>query len=91
MKIVRYRTENQAVTGIAGKPGRIYTPVVWIDAPVRLYKVPNGDVERYAKDQSDEPRAVKKAARQILAAGKRLGITKSAKLFLREARAGGAS
>lgn len=85
MRTVRYRTENEAVHGIAGAAGRIYTPVVWIDSPVRLRKVPNGDVERYAATLAQDPKTVRRAARDILKAGKRLGITKGAKVFLREA------
>lgn len=68
---------------VAGEAGRLYTMLVWIDAPIRVRRVPNGDVERYATDYDRQP--VKRAARTMLRAGKNLGITKGAKRHLRQA------
>lgn len=84
MRLVRYRTEaGGCVHAVAGNAGRIYTQLVWIDAPIRVARVPNGDVERYAVAYDRVP--LKRAARTMLRAGKRLGITKGAKRLLREA------
>lgn len=83
MKLIKYRTHDQAVTAIAGTPGRVYTQVVWIDSPIRIAKVPNADVEKYGREPAWRNKSVKAAARLMLQAGTRLGITKSAKQFLR--------
>lgn len=83
MRLMKFHTGDQVVTAIAGEPGRLYTPVVWIDAPIRLVKVPNDDVTRYGRDYVGKP-SLPLAARTILRAGKKLGITKSAKQFLRD-------
>ena len=82
-KLIKFRTEHGAVTAIALEPGRLYTRLVFIDAPIRLSKVANGDVNRYGRDHTGKP-TLKKAARQMLKAGKSLGITKGAKKALRE-------
>jgi len=83
MKLIKFRTVDQSVTAIADKPGRLYTMMVFIDAPLRLHKVPNGDVARYGSELDKPP--LKKAARTMLKAGKTLGITKGAKKLLRSA------
>ena len=83
-KLIKYRTEHSAVTAIALPPGRIYTKLVFIDAPIRLTKVANGDVERYGKDYEPKRPTLKAAARRMLRAGKSLGITKAARKALRE-------
>lgn len=85
MRLIKYRTEDQAVTAIADEPGRIYTMMVFIDAPVRLHKVANGDVERYGRAIEAKRPTIKQAARRMLRAGKALGITKGAKKLLRAA------
>lgn len=79
--VVRYRTEDSAVIAIKGPPGRIYTQLVWIDVPLRLSKVANGDVDSFSTILADVK--VRKAAKDMLRIGKRLGITKGAKKFLR--------
>jgi len=85
MRLIKFRTEDQAVTALVGDPERIYTKMVYIDAPIRLRKIPNGDVERYGNDVQDKRPTVKQAARRMLRVGKSLGITKGAKKFLRQA------
>lgn len=83
MKLIRFATVDQQVMAIACSAGRIYTQLVWIDSPVRAHKVANGDVERYGS--AVESPTLKQAARTMLKAGKKLGITKKAKKLLREA------
>lgn len=83
MRLIRYREDGGARVAIAGKPGRIYTMLVWIDAPVRVRRVPNGDVERYGQDMPKP--GIKSAARSMLRAGKNLGITGGATKHLRAA------
>lgn len=81
-QVTRYRTADQTVTAITGEAGHKFTPMVWIDSPIRLHKVPNETAAKYG-EAYDRP-TVKSAARTMLRAGKRLGITKAAKQFLRE-------
>ena len=83
-RLIKYRTEQAAVTAIALEPGRLYTRLIFIDAPIRLTKVANGDVERYARDYEPRRPTLKAAARRMLRAGKKLGITKAARKALRE-------
>lgn len=82
MRLIHYKTRMGGRMAVAGEPGRIYTQLVYIDSPMRLKKVPNGNVQRYGRDV-DAP--LKKACRTMLSAGKRLGITKGAKKHLRAA------
>jgi len=79
--VVRYRTDKGVFTALIGDPGTKYLPVVYIDAPIRLMKVPQTE-ERYMTIIDYPP---KKAARRMLKAGRHLGITKTAKRFLQEA------
>ncbi len=83
-EVISYRTQDGSVVAITGTPGRIYTPMVFIDHPVRLYKVPNGDIKSYRRELPKKLRpTAKRTARGMLKAGKVLGITKGAKAFLR--------
>lgn len=82
--VQRYKTLDGARVALIGEAARVYTPVVYIDSPVRLDKVPNGDVTLYCSDIGQGDRKLKPTARAMLSAGKRLGITKGAKKFLRE-------
>lgn len=77
-----FRTEDGTHAALIGEAARIYTPVVYIDTPIKVRKIPNGDVARYTRDIKS--RGPKPAARVMLKAGKSLGITKGAKKFLRE-------
>lgn len=85
MKLLHFATEHSSVVAIAGDPGRIYTPLVWIDGPMRLAKIPNGDVTRYGREFSAAKPTLKQAAKRMLRAGKKLGISKAAKKHLRSA------
>ena len=60
--------------------------MVYIDTPIRVQKVANGDIALYSHDIIQGARALKPTARKMLKAGKRLGITKAAKKFLRRAK-----
>ena len=50
-QVVKYFTdgrEGQMVTAIIGSPGRIYTPMVYIESPIRLRKIANGEIDSKA-------------------------------------------
>ena len=80
-RVVRFRREDGCVTGIAGEPRDKYTHVVIFETPIRLLRVPNDEARAY---MTDLPEKVKPAAKQMLAAGRRLGITDGAKDALKE-------
>lgn len=83
MKLKRYHTMSGARVALIGEPGRIYTKLVYIDSPIRVHKVANGDVESFSYELVQGAGKIKPAARKMLKAGKKLGITKGAKKFLR--------
>ena len=83
-ELIHYRTDEGSVSAIIGTKGRIYTPLVCIDSPIRKFMVPNGDIERYRREIPEKSKpTVRKAARIMLRAGKKLHITKGATKFLR--------
>lgn len=84
MKLKRFYAIDGARVALIGEPGRIYTRLVYIDSPIRLHRVANGEVEMYSNDLAQGACDVKPAARKMLKVGKVLGIKKSAKKFLRE-------
>jgi hypothetical protein len=65
-----------------GKPGRKLTPYVVIEFPIKLRKMANEEVDRYTSELSG---SVKKAASSYRQIGRRHGITKGARAFLRGA------
>lgn len=79
-----FRTENGARSALIGEAARIYTPVVYIDSPIKVHRIPNGDIARYSGECAGKRQKPSMAARKMLKAGKRLGITNSAKKFLRK-------
>jgi len=92
MKLVRYKGKNAVgskssgtVVAILGEAKRLYTPLVWIDSPIRLRKISNHEVKNYTSELHGKLSTVKRAARTMLKAGKRLNITKAARKFLNEA------
>ncbi len=87
MELITYRMqEGFEVAAIIGDAGRIYTPMVFIDAPVRKFMVANGDVTKFRRVSPEKSTpSLKRAARTMLKAGKKLGITKGATRFLRTA------
>jgi len=85
MRLIKFTNGDQTVTAIAGEPGRVYTTLVWIDSPIRLRKVSNEEVARFGRPYVPKRPTLRAGARTMLQAGKRLGITKGAKKFLREA------
>lgn len=85
MKLKRYHTMSGARVALIEEPGRIYTKMVYIDSPIRVQKVANGDVESFSHEIIQGARKIKPTARRMLKVGKKLGITKGAKKFLRRA------
>jgi len=82
-RVRRYRgKQNRAQVAILGPSGRRWTMAAVIDTPVRLVKIANRDVERYCSEFDGAP-SPKRACRQMLTAGRALGITKGARKFLR--------
>jgi len=78
------RFSKQFCTAILGKPGRVYTPYVIIEFPIRLRRIANGDVTRYTKDM-DYP--LKKACSRFMGVGRRHGMTKGARKLIKAAQA----
>jgi len=87
MKVARVHTDEGFFTAVLGEPGRKFTPFVMIDFPVRKRQMLNVDVDKHAPQlmlgKKDYP--VKRAARHMLRIGRAQGITKGAKVLLREA------
>ena len=89
MQVVRIRNDEGSFSAILGEPSRLYTPYVMIDFPVRKRRMANGDVKRcttqltLGRTHKDYP--LGRAVRHMLRVGRKHGITKSARLFLREA------
>ena len=85
MKVARLHTEYGFFTAIISDPGRKFTFYVALTGfPVRKYKAKNSEIERYSIDLQYP---IKKAARTMLSIGRKQGITKGAKTFLRQAKA----
>jgi len=90
MRVVRVHTNEGQFTAVLGDPGRIYTPYVQVEFPVRKRRIPNGDVGLFTSqvtkgiDKKDYP--VKRAANHLLRIGRQHGISKGARQFLNEAR-----
>ena len=78
----RYSMDHGSRIALVGEPGRKFTPLVYIDSPIRVWRVPNVD-KRYFHDVEQGARGLKPTARSMLKAGKQLGITVGAKKFLR--------
>ncbi len=89
MRAVRVHTDEGVFCAILGKPGRIYTPFVMIDNPVRKRRMANGDVTSYATDLmlKGKPYPLKRIANHMLRIGRLWKITKGARRLLNEARA----
>ena len=83
MRLARFHAIDGARVALIDEPGRIYTKMVYIDSPMRVHKVANGDLATYSQEIIQGARKIKPTARRMLKAGKRLGITKGAKKFLR--------
>ena len=89
MKAVTIFTEDGQCAAVLGEPGRIYTPYVIVEFPIRKQRIPNGDVESYTRPlfigKGNGPYPLKRIIRHLLRIGKKHGITKAAKAFLKEA------
>ena len=82
MKVVWIHTEEGSQTAILGEPSRLYTPYVIVEFPIRLRRMPNGNVAKYTKDM-EYP--LKKACNRYLRIGRKHGISKGARKFIRSA------
>lgn len=79
-RLVRFHHEDGHRVAIVGEPGRKWIYAATFDSPIRLLKLPLGE-QKHMRDLT-ETTAVK-AAKKMLAAGRRLGITDGARAFLR--------
>jgi hypothetical protein len=79
-RLVDFHHEDGHRVAVVGEPGRKWIYAATFDAPIRLLKLPL-DEQKHMRDLTDTTPA--KAAKKMLAAGKRLGITDGAKAFLR--------
>lgn len=78
-RVVRYRTDAGVFTGIA-KEGRTKVHVLIMGHPISLRKFPITE----ARHMVDLDYSIKRAARGFRRAGRSLGITKTARRFLKE-------
>ncbi|MCH7502574.1 MAG: hypothetical protein IIA10_04390 [Proteobacteria bacterium] len=81
-RAVHYHSDEGVHCAVLGRPGRKFTPMVLIDYPVRLRKIPNAEAVRYSRDIDGT--TVQTVAQKMLAAGERMGINKSARKLLNE-------
>ena len=82
MRVMSLHTEEGFKTVIMGESGRKWTQYVLIDYPVRVRKIKNADVERYARELKYP---LKKACNEFKRFGRTAGITKGAKVMLKRA------
>jgi hypothetical protein len=82
MKVVWIHTEEGGRTAIVGEPARIYTPYVMVEFPIRLRRMPNADVAKYCTDM-DYP--IKRACNRYLKIGRKQGISRGARKFIKGA------
>lgn len=79
MRVVNYRTNERVVAALVVSVARKWTTIIYMDDKVVCRKVKNSD-EKYMKPLlykgKDYP--VSRAVRQFKAAGKRIGITRTA-------------
>ena len=85
MRVAYLREEDGSYLSVLGKPGRIYTPYVRFDYPVRMRRMANGDIKKYTRD-ADKVQ-LKKLCRALIKFGntKHNTITKGARKLLRGA------
>lgn len=90
MQAVKIRIEEGQFAAVLGKPGRMYTPFVMVEFPVRKRRIANIDVEKYTrplfKGKGNDPYPIKRAANHMLRIGRKHGITKGARDLLNAAR-----
>ncbi len=87
MKPVTMFTVDGQCAAVLGDPGRIYTPYVIVEFPIRKRKIPNGDVESYTRPlfigKGNDLYPMKRIIRHLRRIGKKHGITKGAARFLK--------
>ncbi len=80
------KVDSKSYVAVIGDPGRKYTELVYINGTgVVLRKTSNLEAKKYCSDIVQGKNGLERTARQLLSAGKRLGITKGAKKFLKVA------
>jgi hypothetical protein len=80
------KMESTSVVAIVGEPGRKFTEMVYLNGTgVTLRKIPNAEAERFCKEITQGKKGLARTARQLIKAGRNLGITKGAKRFLKAA------
>lgn len=89
MRTVVMHTNEGAYSAVLGKPGRKFTPYVCLSGyPVRKRRILNRDVERYCRQLTLGKREypVTRAVNNMLRVGRQYGITKGARMLLKEAK-----
>jgi len=92
MKAVHLHTEHGVKACLLGDPGRLYTPYVSINFPIRKHRIANGDVERFTKPltighgKRQRPYPLIRIANHMLRVGRAHGITKAARLLVMKAK-----
>lgn len=81
---LRIGGSEQCCTAILGERGRKFTPLVTVEFPIRVRKVPNELVDRSTRDI--EGCTLAQAVRRYRKIGREHGITKGATRFLKEVR-----
>ncbi len=84
MRAVIYSSEHSQHVAVLGNPGRKFTKMVVVDHPIHMTKILNDSAEKYSREMPDI--TLKQTCRKLLAAGKRMGITKGARALLNEGR-----
>jgi hypothetical protein len=79
-RLVHFHREDGVRVAVVGEPGRKWVYAATFDSPIRLLKLPLEE-QKYMRDLTEL--TVQKAAKKMLAAGKRLGITDGARAFLK--------
>lgn len=82
MRAVYFHSKDCIHVAVMGNPGRKFTKMVVIDHPVHLTTILNDASEKHSRDMTDL--TVKQLCRRMLASGRRMGITKGARLLLKE-------
>ena len=91
MRAVTLFTIDGQCAAILGEAGRIYTPYVIVEFPIRKRQIPNGDVDSYTRPlflgKGNDPYPMKRIVRHLRRIGRKHGITKGALALLKEAAA----
>jgi hypothetical protein len=87
MKAVTIFTEDGQCAAVLGEAGRIYTPYVMVEFPIRKRRIFNVDVPKYTRPlfigKGNDPYPMKRIVRHLRRIGKHHGITKGATQLLK--------